>query len=144
MNIVAGKTALVLIEPQNDFLKPGGTMYEFIKEQLKKRDVIQKLVDLTNKLRGKIKIIYVPFHHFEPGFPELKPNGPAVEGLRGLEMDMSGWGTKGAWVKGTPGPEIIDELKPQPGDIIVEGKKTLDAFHSTALDWDWDRLRLDC
>ncbi len=135
MNIVVGKTALVLIEPQNDFLKPGGTMYEFIKEQLKKRDVIQKLVELTNKLRGKIKIIYVPFHHFEPGFPELKPNGPAVEGLRGLEMDMPGWGTKGAWVKGTPGPEIIDELKPQPGDIIIEGKKTLDAFHSTALDY---------
>lgn len=26
-------------------------------------------------------------------------------------------------------------MKPQKGDIIVEGKKTLDAFHSTALDY---------
>jgi len=50
-------------------------------------------------------------------------------------MDMKAdWGT-GAWLKGTPGPEIIDELTPQKGDIIVEGKKTLDAFHSTAVDY---------
>jgi len=38
-------------------------------------------------------------------------------------------------VAGTPGPEIIPELKPQKGDIIVRGKKTLDAFWSTALDY---------
>ena len=50
-------------------------------------------------------------------------------------MDMKAdWGT-GAWLRGTPGPEIIKELTPQPGDVVVEGKKTLDAFHSTALDY---------
>ncbi|MEM2106525.1 MAG: cysteine hydrolase [Candidatus Bathyarchaeia archaeon] len=135
LNIPADKTALVLIEPQNDFLKPGGAMYEFIKDQLKKRNVIENLVDLVNRARGRVKIIYVPFHRFEPGFPELKPGGPAVDGLRGIEMEMPAWGGRGAWVKGTPGPEIIDELKPQPGDIVIEGKKTLDAFHSTALDY---------
>ena len=32
------------------------------------------------------------------------------------------WGT-GAWLRGTPGPEIIKELTPQPGDVVVEGKK---------------------
>lgn len=135
MKIDANETALVLIEPQNDFLKPGGAMYEYIKDQLKKRNVIKNLVDLMNRARGKIKIIFVPFHHFDPGFPELKPGGPATEGLRGIEMKMPAWDTQGAWVKGTPGPEIIDELKPQPGDIVIEGKKTLDAFHSTALDY---------
>ena len=77
----------------------------------------------------------MPFHPFEKGFPELKTGGPAVEGLRGMEMDMEAdWGT-GAWLRGTPGPEIIDELTPQQGDIVIEGKKTLDAFHSTALDY---------
>lgn len=44
------------------------------------------------------------------------------------------WGT-GAWLKGTHGPEIIDELTPQKGDVVVEGEKTFDAFHSTALDY---------
>ncbi|MGE5553087.1 MAG: cysteine hydrolase family protein [Betaproteobacteria bacterium] len=135
IKIPAGKTAIVLIEPQNDFLSPGGTMYQFIKEQLAKRNVLANLKRLLNGARGKVKIFYVPFHPFEKGFPELKKGGPAYEGLRGLEIDMKAdWGT-GAWLKGTPGPEIVDELKPKPGDIIVEGKKTLDAFHSTALDY---------
>jgi nicotinamidase-related amidase len=136
MRIPASKTAIVLIEPQNDFLKPGGTMYQYIKEQLAKRNVIANLQNLLTKARQKgIKIFYVPFHPFEKGFPELKKGGPACAGLRGLEMKMKAdWGT-GAWLKGTPGPEIIEELTPQKGDIIVEGKKTLDAFHSTALDY---------
>jgi len=134
--IDATKAAIVLIEPQYDFLKPGGTMYQYIKEQLAERNVISNLQRLLEGAREKgVKIFYVPFHPFEEGFPELKRGGPACEGLRGLEMDMKAdWGT-GAWLKGTPGPKIIEELMPQKGDIVVEGKKTLDAFHSTALDY---------
>jgi len=136
MKLDASKTAIVLIEPQNDFLKPGGTMFQYIKDQLAQRNVIQNLQKLLDGARKKqVKIFYVPFHGFEEGFPELKKGGPGAAGLRGIEMDMKAdWGT-GAWLKGTPGPEIIDELTPQKGDIIVEGKKTLDAFHSTALDY---------
>ena len=135
MNLPKDRTAVVLIEPQNDFLTPGGTMYQFIAEQLQKRNVIANLQKLLTGARGKAKIIYVPFQAFKPGFPELKPGGPGTEGLRGLEMDMKAdWGT-GAWVEGTPGPEIVDALTPQEGDIIVRGKLTLDAFHSTALNY---------
>ena len=135
MQIPSEKTAIVLIEPQNDFLTPGGTMYQFIAEQLAERDVINNLVKLLDGARGKAKIIYMPFEAFKPGFPELKVGGPGTEGLRGLEMDMKAdWGT-GAWLAGTPGPEIIDPLTPKDGDIIVRGKLTLDAFHSTALNY---------
>ena len=133
--IPANKTAIVLIEPQNDFLSPGGTMYQYIAEQLKKRHVIENLQHLLAGARGRVKIFFLPFHPFDEGFPELKRGGPATEGLRGIEMDMKAdWGT-GAWLRGTPGPEIIKELTPQKGDIVVEGKKTLDAFHSTGLDY---------
>ncbi len=130
------KVAIVLIEPQNDFLSEGGTMYAHIKEQLVERHVIANLQELLGQARGKVaKVFYCPFHPFDPGFPELKKGGPACEGLRGIEMDMEAdWGT-GAWLRGTPGPEIIRELTPQPGDVVVEGKKTLDAFHSTGLDY---------
>lgn len=129
------KTAIVLIEAQNDFLSPGGTMYQYIADQLEKRKVIQNLQYLLKNARGKVKIIYVPFQAFKVGFPELKPGGPATEGLRGIEMEMKAdWGT-GAWLEGTPGPEIIDELTPHESDIIIKGKLTLDAFHSTALNY---------
>lgn len=135
MAIVAAKTAIVLIEPQNDFLSPGGTMYQYIADQLKERNVINNLVALLDGARGKAKIIYVPFQAFKPGFPELKRGGPGTEGLRGIEMDMKAdWGT-GAWLEGTPGPEIITPLTPKQGDIILRGKLTLDAFHSTAINY---------
>ena len=135
MKIPKGKTAIVLIEAQNDFLTPGGTMYQYIADQLKERNVIANLQRLLVGVRGKVKIFYVPFQAFQPGFPELKKGGPGTEGLRGIEMDMKAdWGT-GAWVAGTPGPEIIDQLTPQKGDVIVRGKLTLDAFHSTALNY---------
>lgn len=135
MSIPKGKTAIVLIEAQNDFLTPGGTMYQYIADQLKERNVIANLQKLLDGARGQVKIFYVPFQAFQPGFPELKKGGPGTEGLRGIEMDMKAdWGT-GAWLAGTPGPEIIDQLTPKEGDVIVRGKLTLDAFHSTALNY---------
>jgi nicotinamidase-related amidase len=135
MKLQAEKTAIVLIEPQNDFLSEGGTMYQYIKEQLKERNVIKNLQRLLKGARGKAKIFYIPFQAFKPGFPELKPGGPGTEGLRGLEMEMEAdWGT-GAWLEGTPGPEIIKELTPEEGDIVIRGKLTLDAFHSTAINY---------
>lgn len=140
--IEAAKTAIVLIEPQYDFLKPGGSMFQYIEDQLAKRNVIPNLVNLLDKARGEVKkVIYVPFEAFEPGFPEIDRKGPGFCGLRGLEMDMStGWQIDGkpvfgAWVAGTPGPEIIPELTPQSGDLVIRGKKTLDAFWSTSLDY---------
>lgn len=135
MKLPKEKTAIVLIEAQNDFLTPGGTMYQYIADQLKERNVVANLQKLLAGARGKVKIIYVPFQAFKPGFPELKKGGPGTEGLRGIEMDMKAdWGT-GAWLEGTPGPEIIEPLTPKDGDIIVRGKLTLDAFHSTALNY---------
>ena len=120
MKIPANKTAIVLIEPQNDFLSPGGTMYAFIKEQLAERNVINNLVELLDGARGKVaKIFYCPFHEFKPG----------------LECGMKAdWGT-GAWLAGTPGPKIIPQLAPHESDIVIEGKFTLDAFQSTAIDY---------
>jgi nicotinamidase-related amidase len=135
MKLPRDKTAIVLIESQNDFLSPGGSMYQSMSEQLKKRNVIANLRTLLDGARGKSKIFYVPFQAFRPGFPELKQGGPGTEGLRGIEMKMKAdWGV-GAWVEGTPGPEIPDAIKPQDGDVVVRGKMTLDAFHSTPLNY---------
>ena len=135
VRIPAEKTAIVLIEPQNDFLTPGGTMYQYIADQLKERGVIRIWWSSLDGARGKAKIFYCPFQAFKPGFPELKPGGPGTAGLRGIEMEMKAdWGA-GAWLDGTPGPEIIDPLTPKEGDVIVRGKLTLDAFHSTALNY---------
>ena len=62
------KTAIVLIEAQNDFLSPGGTMYQYIADQLAKRGVINNLKSLLDGARGKVKIFYVPFQAFSLAF----------------------------------------------------------------------------
>jgi nicotinamidase-related amidase len=40
-----------------------------------------------------------------------------------------------AFVKGEWGAEIIDALAPQQGDVVVEGKRGLDTFATTNLDF---------
>jgi nicotinamidase-related amidase len=40
-----------------------------------------------------------------------------------------------AFVKGSWGAAIVDELSPHVGDIVVEGKRGLDTFASTNLDF---------
>ena len=86
------KTAIVLIEPQNDFLTEGGTMYAHIKEQLAERNVIANLKDLLMQARGRVaKIFYCPFHPFDPGFPELKKGGPARWIIICAPMKLSMW-----------------------------------------------------
>ena len=48
------KTAIVLIEPQNDFLSPGGTMFAHIKEQLADRhDCFQFCVFMDQKCHNR-------------------------------------------------------------------------------------------
>ncbi|MEA2293546.1 MAG: hypothetical protein QOE86_1185, partial [Solirubrobacteraceae bacterium] len=41
----------------------------------------------------------------------------------------------GAFVKGEWGAEIVDVLAPQEGDLVLEGKRGLDSFATTNLDF---------
>jgi ureidoacrylate peracid hydrolase len=41
----------------------------------------------------------------------------------------------GAFVKGEWGAEIVDALAPQEGEVVVEGKRGLDSFATTNLDF---------
>jgi nicotinamidase-related amidase len=40
-----------------------------------------------------------------------------------------------AFIKGSWGAAVVDELAPMPGDILIEGKRGLDTFASTNLDF---------
>jgi ureidoacrylate peracid hydrolase len=70
-------------------------------------------------------IIHAPIT-FEKGYHEITDHPYGI--LKGV-VDNN------AFVKGTWGAEIVDVLKPQPGDIVVEGKRGLDTFASTNLDF---------
>jgi nicotinamidase-related amidase len=63
---------------------------------------------------------------FAPGFGELSRHPYGI--LKGV-VDGN------AFVKGTWGAAIVDALTPADGDIVIEGKRGLDTFASTNLDF---------
>lgn len=129
----ARETAIVFIEFQNDFCKEGGALYGGVKDQIKAQNTIVHAADCIRRARGKCLTLLVPIV-FEQDYCDM-----GCEGVLG-PIHGNVVLTK-AFRKGTWGGEIIDELKPTGKDIVVEGKRTLDAFHSSNLDF---ILRVNC
>ncbi|MFP4170405.1 MAG: cysteine hydrolase [Methanomassiliicoccales archaeon] len=129
----ASETAIAFIEFQNDFCKEGGALYEGTKEQIAKQGTIENASDLIRKARGRCMTLLVPIT-FEKDYCDM-----GCEGVLG-PIHNNVVETK-AFKKGTWGGEITDELKPTEQDIVVEGKRTLDAFHSSNIDF---LLRVNC
>lgn len=129
----AEETAIVFIEFQNDFCKEGGGLHDGVKEQIKAQNTIANAKDCIGKARGKVKTFLVPIL-FEQDYSDA-----GCEGVLG-PIHAGAMQTK-SFRKGTWGGDIVDELKPTDQDIVVEGKRTLDAFNSTNLDF---LLRVAC
>ncbi len=120
------KTAVVLIEYQNDFTSEGGALHNGVKGVMESTNMLENTVEVVQKAReAGATIIYAPIT-FEKGYHEITDHPYGI--LKGV-VDNN------AFVKGTWGAEIVDPLKPQPGDIVVEGKRGLDTFASTNLDF---------
>src|SRR5580700_7610060 len=120
------KTALVLIEFQNDFTTPGGTLHEAVRPVMEQTNMLPNTVETVAKARALgATIVFVPIS-FAEGYGELRAEPYGI--LKGV-VD-SGSFKKGQW-----GSAIVDSLKPQPGDIVVEGKRGLCGFESTNLDF---------
>ena len=120
------RTALVLIEYQNDFASKGGTLHEAVKGVMEKNNMLQNTVDTVKRARAAgCTIVHAPISFVE-GYGELSSEPYGI--LKGV-VDSKSF-RKGSW-----GAEIVDDLKPQPGDIVVEGKRGLCGFASTNLDF---------
>lgn len=120
------KTALVLIEFQNDFTTPGGTLHDAVRPVMEQTNMLQNTVETATRARELgAKIVFVPIS-FTEGYGELRSEPYGI--LKGV-VD-SGSFKKGQW-----GSQIVDVLKPQEGDIIIEGKRGLCGFESTNLDF---------
>ena len=119
-------TALVLIEFQNDFTTPGGTLHDAVKSVMEQSDTVDHAVaaaDAVRKAGGSV--LHVPIS-FAPGYGEITSHPYGI--LAGVVSSTS-------FVRGGWGAEICEELTPVDGDIVIEGKRGLDAFGSTNLDF---------
>lgn len=126
MKLDPSKTALVLIEFQNDFTTPGGALHGAVEGVMQSSNMLENTRKLVEQARAQgVTIIHAPIS-FAPGYGELSPQPYGI--LKGV-VDNN------AFVKGTWGAEISDDMKPEAGDIIIEGKRGLCAFSSTNLDF---------
>lgn len=126
MNVDPSTTALVLIEYQNDFTSPGGVLHDAVKGVMERTQMLEKTQRVAAAARAKgITVMHAPIS-FAPGYNEISAHPYGI--LKGV-VDGK------AFVKGGWGAEIVDVLTPQPTDIVVEGKRGLDTFASTNLDF---------
>jgi nicotinamidase-related amidase len=119
-------TALLLIEYQNEFTSDGGVLHGAVAPVMDKTGMLPNTVALVEAARAAgVTIMHAPIT-FAPGYGELTRHPYGI--LKGV-VDGN------AFVKGTWGAAIVDDLTPAEGDILIEGKRGLDTFASTNLDF---------
>ena len=120
------RTAVVLIEYQNDFTSEGGALHDAVRGVMDQTGMLDNTRRLVEAARAAgATIVHAPIT-FVQGYGELSQHPYGI--LKGV-VDST------AFVKGEWGSEIVDTLAPQEGDIVVEGKRGLDTFATTNLDF---------
>ncbi|AXT86350.1 isochorismatase [Aeromicrobium sp. A1-2] len=120
------KTAVVLIEYQNEFASEGGVLHGAVAPVMDKTGMLANTVAFVDSARAAgATIMHAPIT-FSAGYNELTRHPYGI--LKGV-VDGN------AFVKGSWGAAIIDDLTPAETDIVIEGKRGLDTFASTNLDF---------
>lgn len=103
------REALLVIDMLNDFLKEGAPL-----EVPKAREIVPHLRrELEQARKEEVPVIFICDAH-KPDDPEFKIWPPHC-------------------IEGTPGAEVIEELRPQPDDFIVK-KVSYSGFYNTKLE----------
>ena len=114
VDLPARETAVIVVYMQNDFVKPEGKL--FVPTVQATVEPIRRLLD--NARRSGVRVFYTQDTHYDD------------------DPEYSIWGEHVRY--GTWGWKIIDELAPEPEDIVVQ-KTRYDGFYGTPLD---DLLRV--
>ena len=110
----ADRTALLVVDMQNDFVLPGAPV-----AAPGALDVIPVIADLAARARRRgFPVVYTQETH--------RPD----ESDFGVELHFE----PPHCLEGTEGPEVVDALKPEDGDLRITSKRRYDAFLGTDLD----------
>jgi nicotinamidase-related amidase len=119
-------TAVVLIEFQNDFTSDGGALHGAVEDVMASTHMLENAKRVADEARAAgATVIHAPIS-FADGYHEITDHPYGI---------LAGVVDNKAFVKGTWGADIVDDLAPQADDIVIEGKRGLDTFASTNLDF---------
>jgi ureidoacrylate peracid hydrolase len=119
-------TALVVIDPYNDFISEGGKIWHRIRAVAEANNCVAHMLQVLKAARkARLRIFYALHHRYRPGDYE------AWKYLAPIQ--------KAAWVNrsfeyGTWGGEIRAEFAPQPGEIVATEHWCSSGFANTDLD----------
>jgi nicotinamidase-related amidase len=120
------KTALILIECQNEFLAEGGKLYSMVQDVVASNNVVENINLAIHHARDRgMIVIHVPMT-FSQGHPEA---GAEPYGILGVVKDM------GAFEKNTWGWQPYAGIDFRDGDMTIEGKSSICGFSGTNLDY---------
>src|SRR5262252_3621721 len=119
-------TALLLIDPYNDFISEGGKLWDRLKGVAKANQCVPHMVQVLDAVRkANLRVFYALHHRYRPGdYETWKYIAP---------VQKAAWLHK-AFEYGTWGGEIRNEFKPQPGDIVAQEHWCSSGFANTDLD----------
>lgn len=119
-------TALLVIDPYNDFISDGGKIWGRIKGVAEANGCVPNMLQVLNAARGaELRIFYALHHRYRPGdYESWKYIAP---------IQKAGWRSR-AFEDGTWGGEVRSEFAPQPGDIVAQEHWCSSGFANTDLD----------
>ncbi|KAH8811257.1 Isochorismatase-like protein [Xylogone sp. PMI_703] len=122
-------TAIVIIDPYNDFLHEKGKIYPLIADSLKTMNTIKHLQQIIKAAREhNIKIFYGLHQQARPG---------VITGWKHAHMHLQNQQENRVFEEGSFGGEIYEGLKLdlEYGDLIVSKHWASSSFQSTDLDY---------
>ncbi|WP_214472141.1 isochorismatase family cysteine hydrolase [Mesorhizobium sp. dw_380] len=136
-NFKPATTALIVIDMQRDFAEPGGFGASLGNDVSR----ITAIVPTVKKLIEGFRAAGLPvIHTMECHRPDLSDLPPAKRDRGNPSIRIGDIGPMGrVLIAGEPGTAILDELKPLPGEIVIE-KPGKGAFYATSFGDDLKRL----
>lgn len=117
-------TALLVIDPQNDFLSEGGVVWDLVGEQVKKHQVVGKLKTLIAKAKAAgVAVVYSP-HYYDKEYQAWHNVNPIDRLMFDRKM----------FERGTWGSDWHPDLKPDNDTIQCAPHKNLSGFHTSDVD----------
>ena len=119
-------TALLVIDPYNDFISEGGKVWDRLKRVAEANQCVPHMLQVLHAARkADIRVFYALHRRYRPGdYESWKYMAP---------IQRAAWSHK-TFEHGTWGGEIRREFAPQPGDIVALEHWCSSGFANTDLD----------
>jgi nicotinamidase-related amidase len=123
MDITPSRTAVIAVHMQHDIVAAGGAFGGFFAAQAAERDVIGQVGQLLEAARRSGATAVYTRVAWQPGYPDLVANSPLLAMTKQSQC----------LVEGSAKAEIVPQLSPQDGDVVVTHQR-VGGFSASQLD----------